>query len=188
MPTSRRERRAKGDHDKLLQLDLGCGKNKLQGYVGVDVRKFDGVDIVHNLGEVKWPWKDNSVHEVHSSHMIEHLTVPQRIFFVNELYRVMKVGAKAKIIAPNWASCRAYGDLTHQWPPICEMWFHYLFKQWRESNAPHNDFYKCDFDITWGYSVHQGLAGRNEEYVQHALAYWKDAGMDIIATFVKRPA
>lgn len=183
---NREERRKKGDHDKLIRLDLGCGKTKQQGFIGVDARKWDGVDVVCNLGSGKWPWKSDSVHEVHCSHMVEHLTPQERIHFVNELHRVMKVGAKAKIITPNWSSTRAYGDLTHQWPPVSEMWYHYLLKAWRDVNAPHNDFYTCDFDVTWGYNPNPSLAGRNDEYVQHALTYWKDAGMDIIATFIKR--
>ena len=132
-----------------LKLDLGCGIHKQVGFHGVDVRKFEGVDTVADLRK-KWPWRDNSVAEVHCSHFVEHLTAPERIHFVNELHRVMEKGAKATIITPHWASCRAYGDLTHQWPPVSEFWWYYLSKSWREgtkeqdykdANAPHNDGY-----------------------------------------------
>ena len=34
---------------KPLKLDLGCGLSKKEGFLGVDRRKFDGVDIVHDL-------------------------------------------------------------------------------------------------------------------------------------------
>src|SRR4029450_1928126 len=97
---------------------------------------------------------DGSVEEAHASHFVEHLNATQRIHFVNELYRVLIPGAKCQIIVPSWSSCRAYGDLTHQWPPISEFWFYYLSKDWRAQNAPHNDFYQCDFDVTWGYGLH----------------------------------
>ena len=133
-----------------------------------------------------WKWDDNSVEEVHCSHFVEHLTATERVHFVNELYRVLIPGGKAQIVVPHWASNRAYGDLTHQWPPVSEMWFYYLSRDWREQNAPHNDFYTCDFEATWGYSVNPAISARNQEYQQHALSFWKEAAMDIVATLVKR--
>ena len=170
---------------ELLKLDLGCGIRKKEGFIGVDERKFDGVDIVHDLA-TKWPWKDNTVDEVHCSHFVEHLNAKQRIHFVNELYRVLRPDAKAAIIVPYWASSRAYGDLTHQWPPVGEMWFYYLDKNWRKDNAPHNDFYKCDFICTWGYGMHQQIMAKNQEYQQFAINFYKEAAQDLFATLTKR--
>src|SRR4030042_5684566 len=164
-----------------MKLDLGCGKNKREGFIGVDVMAFDGVDQVIDLS-APWPWEDNSVDEVNCSHMVEHLTAEERIHFVNELFRVMRQSAKCTIIVPHWASCRAYGDLTHQWPPVVEFWFYYLNKEWRAINAPHNDKYTCDFDSTWGYSMRQDLLSRNQEYQMFALNNYKEAAQDLIAT------
>lgn len=95
-----------------VKLDLGCGKNKKAGFIGVDNISFDGVDVVHDL-RTQWPWEKESVEEVHCSHFLEHLTNAERVHFWNELYRVMKPGAKAQIIVPHWSSGRAYGDPTH---------------------------------------------------------------------------
>ena len=170
---------------KLLKLDLGCGPNKQEGYIGVDSRQFPGVDQVVDLTQ-PWPWEPNSVDEVRASHLIEHLNGPERIFFVNELYRVLKPGAKAIISAPHWASQRAYGDLTHCWPPVSEFWFFYLNKTWREQRAPHNDGYSCDFEATWGYVMRDDIMVRNQEFQQYAMANFKEACMDTIATLVKK--
>lgn len=168
-----------------LRLDFGCGINKREGFQGVDIYKFPGVDIAADLRN-PWPWKDKSVDEAHCSHFIEHLTARERVHFVNELYRVLKPGAKCQVITPHWASCRAYGDLTHQWPPVSEFWYFYLNAEWRKLNAPHNDGYKCDFDATWGYSMHQSLLSRNQEYQMNAIQFWKEAAQDTIATLTKR--
>ena len=170
----------------VIKLDLGCGPNKREGFVGADAIKFPGVDVVVDLATKKWPWKDESVEEAHASHFVEHLTGAQRIHFANELHRVLKKGAKATIITPHWASTRAYGDVTHQWPPVSEFWYYYLLAEWRKVNAPHNAGYTCDFDATWGYSMNPTLAARNAEYQQHALGNYKEAAMDLIATVTKR--
>lgn len=168
----------------VLKLDLGCGLNQQEGFTGVDIRDF-GQDVTCDLRET-WPWDDGTATEVHCSHFIEHLKAPERIHFANELYRVLIPGGKATLIAPHWASCRAYGDLTHEWPPVSEFWFYYLLKSWRQVNAPHNDDYTCDFDATWGYALHPDIQPRNQEYQQHAVQFYKESAQDIIATLVKR--
>lgn len=174
-----------------LKLDLGCGKNKRADFHGVDSIAFDGVDTVTDLTKA-WPWADGSVSEVHCSHFVEHLERLERIHFVNELYRVLVPGGTAQIITPHWCSNRAYGDMTHCWPPVSEMWFYYLSKDWRAGNAPHDDIqynpkgYNCDFEAVWGYSTHPSLNIRNAEYQQHAISFWKEAAQDIIATLKKK--
>jgi len=174
-----------------IKLDLGCGPRKQEGFIGVDRIKFEGVDVVTDLN-AKWPWKDETVGEIYMSHTMEHFTGVQRVHIVNEMYRVMQKGAKAQVITPYWASNRAYGDYTHQWPPVAEMWFYYLSKAWRADNAPHNDVkydpkgYSCDFECTWGYSIHPEFQTKNQERQTFAIQFYKDAAHDIIATLVKK--
>ena len=127
-----------------LKLDLGCGWNKKEGFVGVDANSFDGVDIVFDLRQEPWPWDDNSVEDVYSRHFVEHLTGKERIIFFNEMYRVLKPGAIARIITPHWSHESAYGDPTHEWPPVTCWTYYYLNTAWRESYGPHVG-YKCNF-------------------------------------------
>lgn len=186
---------------KLIKIDIGCGARKYKGpkgdetdWVGVDAIAFDGVDHVVDVTKERLPFKDASVSEVYTSHFIEHLTGIERVQFVNELYRVLVPGGKCTMIAPHWSSSRAYGDFTHQWPPIGEFWFYYLSRKWRldDGNAPHCDIkhsqhgYTCDFECTWGYGMHPALVTRNTEYQQHALNFFKEAVQDIHATLTKK--
>src|SRR5882724_1905776 len=76
----------------IIKLDLGCGKNKREGFLGVDRRKFPGVDAVADLTEKQWAFDvdfldkyfpidddsdtslslpDSSVTEAHCSHFLE---------------------------------------------------------------------------------------------------------------------
>lgn len=170
----------------MVKLDLGCGKNKREGFLGVDSRSFDGVDVVCDLGKEPWPWENNSVDEVHCSHLLEHLTPVERIHFANELCRVLKQGAKAAIITPHYASVRAYGDLTHQWPPVVSFWYLYLNAEWRNLNAPHNDTYTCDFDNGYGFSLHPTVQTRNIEYQNYAVVHLLEGAQDLYTTLTKR--
>lgn len=188
--------------DEVIRLDIGCGSRKKDGFVGVDQFSMPGVDVVLNVvgkGEdgkfLAWPWADNTVDEIHSSHFVEHLDFnrhnPERVHFYNEAFRVMKPGAKMAIIVPHWASNRAYGDFTHADKPVSEMSFYYLKQAWRDVNAPHTDVkwnpagYACDFDATWGYSFSPELGVRHPDHVQFALQNYKEAAQDLHATLIK---
>lgn len=58
----------------ITRIDLGCGENKMPGYVGVDFRDAPGVDIVQNLTLFPWNNIPNEVADViMSSHLLEHI-------------------------------------------------------------------------------------------------------------------
>ena len=199
-----------------INLDLGCGSQKRPGFLGVDRRQFPGVDGVTDLtqkhwlfdrpqlgsvklvaattadGEPRFMLPDNSVAEAYSSHFLEHLdhnqAKPERVRFMNELWRVLVPGGKATITTPHWASNRAYGDFTHADKPVSEMFYCYLNKAWRKQNAPDNDIefnpdgYSCDFDWELTYSLHPDLAEKGADEVKIAVSWYKDATPDLIAS------
>ncbi len=171
----------------LLKLDLGCGRgaNTPDGFEKIDLHKSPGVRQVDLRG--KWPWKSNTVDEAQANYLLHCLTMPERVHFANELYRVLKPGAKCMVIAPHWCAARAYSDPTAQWPPIAEGWFPWLNRAWRDAQgvADGSDLV-CDFDIGLGYSdLHPALQSRNQEYVQHAFTFWKEAAQSLVATLTK---
>lgn len=167
-----------------IRLDLGCGKNKKEGFTGVDNISFDGVDVVYDL-RTPWPWEKESIDEVHSSHFLEHLSNEERVHFYNELHRVLKPGAKATIVVPHWGSGRAYGDPTHQWPPVVEFSFYYLDKGWREANAPHCGL-TCDFHAIWGHSIAPIWNTKHQEAQAFAVNHYREVAQDLICTLTKR--
>jgi len=125
-----------------LKLDIACGKKTKDGFTGVDI--WEGAEIVADLEKFPWPFADNSVDEIYCSHYIEH--TPDLISFANELYRIMKVGAKAEIIAPYYSSIRAWQDPTHL-RAISENTFLYFSKKWREINKLDHYPINVDFDF-----------------------------------------
>lgn len=178
-----------------ILLDVGCGPNPKEGFQGCDIIKFDNVKHIFHAGRDKWPFKDDSVDEIHASHFLEHLTnlndAWERTHFFNEAFRVLKIGSKMTLIFPHWASNRYYGDPTHK-EPFSEMGFYYLDKDWRKTQAPHSDSkffnkgYSCDFICSWGYALRQDITLRSSEQQQFAMANYKEAITDIIATCTKR--
>ncbi len=94
-----------------MKVNFGCGKHKLDGFIGVDKLKTESVDIIHDMNLFPYPFRDNSVDEVFLSHILEHL--PNTIRVLEEIYRICKNGAIIRIIVPYYNSPGAFHDPTH---------------------------------------------------------------------------
>jgi predicted O-linked N-acetylglucosamine transferase (SPINDLY family) len=94
----------------VLRVDLGCGPNKPENYIGVDVHPGSGADIIADLNQ-RFPFPDSSVDEVRAHDSIEHLS--DKIHTMNEIWRICKPGAKVDIRVPSTDGRGAFQDPTH---------------------------------------------------------------------------
>lgn len=172
-----------------LRLDFGCGRNKQTGFTGVDLYAPDA-DIKADLFKFPLPWKDNTVDEIFASHFVEHIPATIRWQFFSECWRIMKLEATMRIFVPSWKSERAYGDMTHQWPPVTSFFFFYLNKNWREANKLTYGAYdiKCHFEHQSGPTgLTPAFADRNHETQMFACTHYLEAYPDAWITLTKKP-
>ena len=94
-----------------VRLELGCGRQKEPGYLGMDLRPWPGVDVVCNL-EKALPLADNVVSELYSNHVLEH--VGSTVDLMQEVYRVCQNGARVRIRVPYFTGSGAFADPTHR--------------------------------------------------------------------------
>lgn len=96
-------------------LNLGCGKVKIPGALGIDRVMVEGyTDKVHDLNVVPYPFEDNSVDEIHFYHVLEHLDHPVRK--MEEIWRILKPGGILHMRVPHFSSMGAFSDITHVRP------------------------------------------------------------------------
>jgi hypothetical protein len=108
-----------------INLDLGCSDHPNPGFIGIDKRKLPNVDIVHDLEVFPWPVPDNICHNVVGSHIIEHIKPWLQIDFLNEVWRVTKVGGKAAFVHPYGVNNLFIQDPTHCAPLNEASWQYY---------------------------------------------------------------
>lgn len=94
----------------MVKVDLGCSFHKREGYIGVDVLPAAGVDVRADV--CRLPFRDNSVDEIYSSYMLEHVAC--QLEALREIYRVCRPGAKVRLIIPHFSNPAFYDDLTHK--------------------------------------------------------------------------
>jgi len=83
-----------------ISIDIGCGTKCLPGFTGMDNKDLSGVDVVHDLEDIPWPFESESVYAIHASHVLEHMK-PWKIFdIMNEAWRVCEFGGGIDIKVP----------------------------------------------------------------------------------------
>lgn len=77
-----------------MRLNLGCGSQKIGGYIGVDL--CPEADLHHDLRE-PLPYEDNSVEEILAIHVIESFYAWEFPAILKDWYRVLQVDGKITI-------------------------------------------------------------------------------------------
>lgn len=109
-----------------MKLNLGCGSKIVENWINVDCSlgarfvkipffkfvnkhfKLFNIDwnksvFLHDLTK-KFPWQDETVDVIYSSHTLEHLSRAEGFIFLEECYRVLKKGGVIRIIVPDFQS------------------------------------------------------------------------------------
>lgn len=145
-----------------IVLNLGCGKTRIPGALGVDIVTIENyVDQVHNLDILPYPFESNSVDEIHFYHVIEHLHEPLKK--IEELHRILKPGGILHIRTPHFSSRGAFTDITHLRP--------FGYESFDCFKADHHQHYytQCVFEIISKKIKYFGAlrnSGDYEKYVQ----------------------
>lgn len=97
--------------NRVVRVDLGCGKKKQPGFIGIDRYPLPGVDIIADMNK-GLPLADNSADYLVASHSLEH--VDDFIFTMQEIYRVCKHMALVCIVAPYYHTSANMANPFHR--------------------------------------------------------------------------
>lgn len=188
MATKTDTRKPRAPRTTGLKLDLGCGQRTVEGFQGVDISPGEGVDYVVDLFQYPWPFKDRSVREVVSSHLIEHIPhyrpeyngVDGFWMFFNELYRICQKGAKVTLHCPYAKADRGFWDPSHT-RYIHEVNFYYLNPLWLQEQGLNHYPITANFEIITidGMGVPDDIMNRNQEMQNQARMYYWNAVTDL---------
>lgn len=89
----------------MLKLNLGCGLNKLEGYINIDANREYEPDRACDFVKRKLPFRKESVSEILLFHTIEHIQKAYHRPLLMELARVLEKGGELYISYPNFWEC-----------------------------------------------------------------------------------
>jgi hypothetical protein len=105
------------DLDKIINgddpviVDLGCGRKKKPGRIGIDKIDLPNVDIVADMEEGLPFLPDNSVDQIHSRSVFAQIRSFENL--MREIFRVLKKEGTAHIYVPHFSNPYYYSDFAH---------------------------------------------------------------------------
>jgi SAM-dependent methyltransferase len=159
---------------KIMELDLGCGFNKIGDTISVDKNKEAKPDIIHDLNDIPYPFKNNYFDKVNLRHVLEHLDEPEKV--LNEVLRISKDNALIYIEVPHF-SIYASHIFNHKKTYSCQA-FKIFCKEnrnfelekielrWMRNKDVHNFIYGL-FNNFLSY-----LANLNYHFCERIWCYW----------------
>ena len=105
LPFSRPQRPADDVASSGVRLHVGAGRERLEGWVNVDIQDLPGVDVV---ADVTQGLDFSNVEAIYAEHFLEHLPLDAAVDFLLECHRVLAPGRWLRLSTPNldwvWAT------------------------------------------------------------------------------------
>ena len=94
-------------------LDVGCGRNKHPGAIGIDRNLDTAADVICDLDRVPYPFREGRFDEIRVTHVIEH--VSDVMATMEELHRLSRPGGRIVVETPHYTDFSSFCDPTHRW-------------------------------------------------------------------------
>ncbi len=120
----------------MKKLNLGCGSNKIKGFINVDKEPTCKPDLLCDFVKDKLPYKDHTIDEVVMFHTIEHISKRQHAHILNEIWRVLKPGGFITFSYPEFEACVENWRVNHLGR-----------KEFWEATIYGRQFYSSDFHV-----------------------------------------
>jgi len=199
-----------------MKVDLACGDNKHEGFIGIDIVDIPEVDIVHDLSVYPWPLEDNSVDEVVCNHYIEHIPHDDILGDIKDILKETtsfdefkeKLLNKKKskdgfikfleelhrILKPGGKAkiVAPYATNVRAYGDpthtryIHDWSFYYANKEWMDNNKLTHYDIKADFDVKFSYFIDDELSLKSTEVRQDAFKRDWNSIVDLIVELTKR--
>lgn len=96
------------------KLNLGCARNRLEGWTNLDFNPLVEPDVVHDLEDLPLPFPDDSFDCVFGSHVFEHVSKTAFLDLVADLHRILKPGGYLIGVTPYGTSSIAWEVPQHR--------------------------------------------------------------------------
>jgi SAM-dependent methyltransferase len=149
----------------MRTLDVGCGINKLKNSIGIDRNPASRADVICELDQLPYPFRDSSFDALQAVHVIEHVGDVMKT--MEEFHRLLRAGGEALIVTPHYTDFSSFCDPTHRWHLNS-----FSLRYFGEDNAGYGYYSKVRFEEI---SVHVKL-----------LALWRWLGFQFLVNSFPR--
>ena len=151
----------------MLKLNLGCGHNKVDGFINVDADKDVEPDLILSLGDFNLPFENESVDEIWCSHTLEHIEKSKHDGLLVEINRVCIPGAIVYFSYPEFLACVQNWEDNYKGKR--EFWEHTIFGRGltpldKHVCIMHSNHFKLQLERLGFYITYCGPESEEEPY------------------------
>lgn len=152
----------------VKRLNMGCGQNKVHGFVNADKSTLCEPDQVVDFEKFPYPYKDDEFDHIFAKDILEHLgDKPDDIIqVIKEMYRITTNGGIWEIQVPHWRCDLALDDPTHK--RLITLAMFYLFDKQRLLERLRNK--AADSPLAFEHDIDIEVCDVQFEYLPH----WKE--------------
>jgi predicted SAM-dependent methyltransferase len=88
-----------------MKLNIGCGEQKLEGFINIDSYEGAKPDLLHDITQCSLPYADNSVDAIYCIHNIEHIPFKLWPFVFHEFHRLLNPEGFLFLSYPEFEAC-----------------------------------------------------------------------------------
>jgi len=112
--------------DPKHKLNIGSGRFPKEGYTNVDHRMGVGAEIVHDLDQFPYPFKDSEFDLIEADHVLEHLRKP--FHAMKEVHRLLKPGGVFHMRVPHFSRGFTHPEHEHGFDVSLPLYFNPSFE------------------------------------------------------------
>ena len=86
-----------------MKLNLGCGDRPIPGFINIDAKNMEGLDIISDIRTLPM-FESDSIDLIYASHVIAYFDPREVSLVIDEWKRVIKSGGILRISTPNLES------------------------------------------------------------------------------------
>lgn len=160
----------------MLKLHLGCGDKIIDGYVNVDIRPNNGVDLVDDISQLK-SVNNSSVDLIYACHVLEHFGRNEYLMVLSRWFDLLKDGGKLRLAIPDFEKVVDYYNKTKDLKKIMGFLYggqtyeqNYHYCTWDFSSISRDlksigfkEVYKYD----WRETEHSNIDDFSQAYLPH---------------------
>lgn len=105
-------------------LNVGCGRFPIADAINLDIINAPGVDVVHDLDVIPWPFNNDAFRVVRATQVFEHVNDP--VGFMCEAWRVLEVNGLLIMSVPHYQSENSHTDPTHKRHCTLHTWDYWI--------------------------------------------------------------
>ena len=97
-----------------LKLHLGCGNKHILGFINIDARPLDGVDVVSDIKTLP-DYSNDSISLIYASHVLEHVGRNEYMAVLTRWHQILQPSGTLRIAVPDveqvFNHYQKFGDL-----------------------------------------------------------------------------